>query len=155
MVWDRTASIFMTRLYETGLHPFFDKMVWDRTASIFKTRWRETGLHSFFMARLYETGLHPFLWQDGMRQDCVHFYDKIVWGRTASILHRYVYTHIYTYLCTYIYFSEGMFTYFFSDSDSDKNSISAGDLWFRSRYKQQLHGFSPKFQGSKIHAFLQ
>ena len=22
----RTASIFMTRLYETGLHPFFDKM---------------------------------------------------------------------------------------------------------------------------------
>ena len=26
MVLDRIASIFMTRLYETGLHPFFDKM---------------------------------------------------------------------------------------------------------------------------------
>ena len=37
------------------------------------------------MARLYETGLHPFLWQDGMRQDCIHFYGKIVWDRTASI----------------------------------------------------------------------
>ena len=24
-------------------------------------------------------------WQDGMRQDCIHFYDKIVWDRTASI----------------------------------------------------------------------
>ena len=110
MVWDRTAAIFMTRLYETGLHPFFDKMVWDRTASIFMTRWRETGLHSFlwqdcmrqdcihfydkmawdrtafiFMTRLFEAGLHPFLWQDGMRQDCIHFYDKIVWDRTAFI----------------------------------------------------------------------
>ena len=40
---------------------FFDKMAW--TASIFMTRWHETGLHSF-------------LWQDGMRQDCIHFYDK-------------------------------------------------------------------------------
>ena len=68
----RDCLRFMTRLYETGLHPFFDKMVWDRTASIFMTRWRETGLHSF-------------LWQDCMRQDCIHFYDKIVWDRTASI----------------------------------------------------------------------
>ena len=73
----RDCLRFMTRLYETGLHPFFDKMVWDRTASIFMTRWRETGLHSFFVARLYETGLHPFLWQDCMRQDCIHFYDKM------------------------------------------------------------------------------
>ena len=110
MVWDRTASIFMTRLYETGLHPFYGKIVWGRTASIFMTRWHETGLHPFlwqhgmrqdcihfydkmvwgrtasiFMGRLYEAGLHPVLWQDGMRQDCIHFYGKIVWGRTASI----------------------------------------------------------------------
>ena len=59
MVWDRTASIFMTRLYETGLHPFYDKMAWDRTAFILR--------------------------QDCMRQDCIHFYDKIVWDRTAFI----------------------------------------------------------------------
>ena len=62
----------MKRWYETGLHPFFDKMAWDRTAFI-------------FMTRLYETGLHPFLWQDCMRQDCIHFYDKMAWDRTASI----------------------------------------------------------------------
>ena len=37
------------------------------------------------MKRLYETGAHPFLWQDGMRQDCIHFYDKIVWDRHSSI----------------------------------------------------------------------
>ena len=66
----------------------YEKMIWDRTAIILLTRWHETGLHSFlwqdcmrqdcihFVTRLYETGLHPFLWQDCMRQDCFHFYDK-------------------------------------------------------------------------------
>ena len=34
-------------------------------------------------------------------------------------------------------------------SDSHKNSIFAGDLWFQSRYKQQLDGFSSKIKGSK------
>ena len=80
----RDCLRFMTRLNETGLHPFFDKMVWDRTASIFITR-------------LYETGTHPFLWQNGMRQGCIHFltkwheaglhlfFDKTVWDRTAFI----------------------------------------------------------------------
>ena len=37
------------------------------------------------MTRLYETGLHSFLWQDCMKQDCIHFYDKIVWDRYSSI----------------------------------------------------------------------
>ena len=78
----RDCIYFMTRLYETGLHPFFfdrqdcihfyDKMAWDRTASVFMTRW-------------HETGLHPFLWQDCMKQDCILFYDKIVWDRHSSI----------------------------------------------------------------------
>ena len=88
MAWDRTASIFLTRWHETGLHSFlwqdcmrqdcihfYDKMAWDRTASIFMTRWHETGLHSF-------------LWQDCMRQDCIHFYDKIVWDRYSSMFMR-------------------------------------------------------------------
>ena len=39
-----------------------------------------------FYDKIYETGLHSFFWQDGMRQDCIHFSDKIVWGRTAYIL---------------------------------------------------------------------
>ena len=47
-------------------------MAWDRTAFIFMTRWHETGLHSF-------------LRQDGMKQDCIHFYDKMAWDRTAFI----------------------------------------------------------------------
>ena len=89
-------------------------MAWDRAAFSFKTRWHETGLHSV-------------LRQDGMRQDCIHFYgklardrtafifyDKMAWDRYSSILHRYVYTHIYTYICTYIYLPEGMFMYFFT-----------------------------------------
>ena len=37
----------------------YETMVWDRTAII--------------------------LWQDCMRQDCIHFYDKMAWDRTASI----------------------------------------------------------------------
>ena len=40
-------------------------------------------IHVIFMTRWH--GLHSFLWQDGMRQDCIHFYDKMAWDRTASI----------------------------------------------------------------------
>ena len=93
----RDCLRFMTRLNETGLHPFFDKMVWDRTAFIlWQDCMRQDCIHFYdkivwdrtafiFMTRWHETGLHPFLWQDCMRQDCIHFYDKIVWDRTASI----------------------------------------------------------------------
>ena len=80
------------------------------------------------MKRWYETGLHPFLWEDCMRQDCIHFYGKIVWGRTASIfmtrwhetgLHPFLwqdgmrpvlyigmYIHIYTHIYVHIYTSQ-------------------------------------------------
>ena len=64
---------------------FYDKMAWDRTAFIFMTRLYETGLHSFLWQDGMRQDLHPFLWQDCMRQDCIYFYDKIVWDRTASI----------------------------------------------------------------------
>ena len=37
------------------------------------------------MTRWHETGLRSFLWQDCLRQDCVHFYDKMAWDRTAFI----------------------------------------------------------------------
>ena len=91
MVWDRTASIFNDKIYETGLHSFFwqdclrqdcihfyDKMAWDRTASI-------------FMVRLYETGLHSFLWQDGMRQDCIHFEWQA--GKRPVLIHFFMTSH--------------------------------------------------------------
>ena len=95
MVWDRTPSIFMTRLYsflwqdcmrQDCIH-FYDKMAWDRTAFIFSDKivWGRTA--------------SICLWQDGMRQglrfifydkivwgrDCIHFYDKMAWDRTAFI----------------------------------------------------------------------
>ena len=113
---------FMTRLYETGLHPFlwqdgmrqdcihfYDKMVWDRTAFIlWQDCMRQDCIHFFWQDGMrqdcihfcqtwwHETGLYPFLWQDCMRQDCVHFFDKPAKYRYSSILHSYVYTHIYT-----------------------------------------------------------
>ena len=80
----------MTRWYETGLPSFYDKVEWDRTASIFwQDGMRQDCIH--FVTRLYETGLHSFLWQDCMRQDCIHFYDKMAWDRTASIFMRRLY----------------------------------------------------------------
>ena len=81
------------------------------------TRWHETGLHSF-LTRWHDTGLHSFLRQDGMRQDCIHFYDKMAWDRTASIsmttwhetgTHPFyiaMYIHIYTHIYVHIYTSQ-------------------------------------------------
>ena len=40
-------------------------------------------IHVIFMTRSH--GLHSCLWQDGMRQGCIHFYDKMAWDRTAFI----------------------------------------------------------------------
>ena len=48
-----------------------------------------TGTHPFFMTSQHNTGIHPFY--------------------IGMYIH-----NMYTYLCAYIYFSEGMFMYFFT-----------------------------------------
>ena len=40
------------------------------------------------------------LWQDCMRQDSIHFYDKMAWDRTASIFHSIVWDRTASILMT-------------------------------------------------------
>ena len=89
-------SFYIHYLIQYLLFFYFPRVILHELKGLWK-RWYETGLHPFlwqdcmrqdcihFLTRWYETGLHPFLRQDGVRQDCIHFYGKIVWGRTASI----------------------------------------------------------------------
>ena len=69
----RDCIYFMTRLYETGLHP------------IFLPRWYETGLHSFSWQDGMGQDCIRFLWQDSIRPVLIHFYDKPAKYRYSSI----------------------------------------------------------------------
>ena len=54
------------------------------------------------MVRLYETGLHPFF-KTSQHKTGVHPF--------------YIGMYIHIFMCIYIYFSEGMFMYFYVGSD--------------------------------------
>ena len=82
---------------------FYDKMAWDRTAFIFMTRLYETGTHPFLWQASIRPVLIHFLRQASIRPVLIHFTYVCIYTYIHIFMYIYIYKYFWEGMFTYFF----------------------------------------------------